>query len=97
MGIKKYLKSIIGTVIVATALVFGSASAGQFTNYTGRVGHFFMASAGYAVVIIEGSKVAGYHDGTNSAIATAIDNAKRLNQTITVSIDNKTYKILYVR
>ena len=99
MGIKNYLKSIIAAAITASAIVSGSVSAESFTNYTGDVYYFFTLQDGYTFVIIETAEenVAGYYIGTNSAMATVIDNAKRFNQSITVSIDNTTNLIKGVR
>lgn len=100
MRIKKNLKSIIGAAITATALVSGSASAATFTNHTGCIVYAFSGDDGYTFVDVEkadGTHALGYYIGTNSVIATIIDNAKRFNQDATVSIDNETYKILYVQ
>ena len=97
MRIKNYLKGIIGAVIAATALVSGSVNA---ETITGSVHWLSTNGNGYTFVNIKrtnGLHVVAYYTGTNSAIATVIDNAKRLNQTVTVSIDNKTHRILYVQ
>lgn len=87
MKIKKHIKNIMGAAITTAALASGSANA---TNYTGSVVYFFTNDDGYTFINVgaPGGNVVGYYTGTNSAIATVIDNAKRLNQEITVNIDN---------
>ena len=103
MGIKNYLKSIIGTVIVVTVLVFGSASATtvqQPQQVTGTIIWATTSGSGYLFMSMlpeSGIPKFCYYTGTNSAIATIIDNAKRLNQKVTVVIDNNTNKLLLVR
>ncbi len=97
MGTKKNIKSIIGAAITATALVSGSASAEMVT---GTIFWTATSSNGYTYVNIlqaSGSPKFGYYTGTNSAIATILDNAKRFKQKVTVTIDDNTNKILVVR
>ena len=99
MRIKNYLKSIIGAVITATALVSGAASA-EITGYTGTVVNSLTGVGGYTfatVVTPAGGGVSAYYYGNNSAIATILDNAKRLDQVVTVYVDNATRKITLVQ
>ena len=85
MKIKKQIKNIMGAAIATAALASGSASA---TTYTGSVAYFFTNEDGYTFVNVAapGGNVIAYYTRTNSAIATVIDNAKRLNQDVTVNI-----------
>lgn len=86
MKTKKHMKNIIGAAITATALVAGSAGAGTLT---GTVAGFFADGSGYTFVNIStptGNGIA-YYTGTNSAIATILDNARRHSSTITVTTD----------
>ena len=97
MRIKNYLKGIIGAVIAATALVSGSVNA---ETITGSVHWLSTNGNGYTFVNIKrtnGLHVVAYYTGTNSAIATVIDNAKRLNQNVTVVTDDNIFKIKQVR
>ena len=96
MRIKKQIKNIIGAAITVSALASGSAGAQKMT--TGSVTWFSTERSGYTYINVRnstGNNIIAYYIGTNSAIATVVDNAKRLNQDITIVTDN--YKIVQVR
>ncbi len=96
MKIKKNNKNIMCAAIAATALVTGASSA---ATYTGSVEWFSTNDDGYTFVNVltpTGNAIA-YYTGTNSAIATVIDNANRLNQDVTIVTDDATYQIKQVR
>ena len=99
MGIKNYLKRITGVAIAVTAIASGSAISKTFTSHTGSISYAFSFDDGYTFVDIkkaDGTYAKGYYFGSNSVIATIIDNAKRLNQDVTVRVDNETHRIIYV-
>ena len=100
MKIKKYVKNIIGAALATAALVSGSAGASTWTTYTGSVAWFSTNDDGYTfvnVLDIDGYNKIAYYTGTNSAIATVIDNASRLNQDVTVVVTTGTNQIFQVR
>ena len=89
----------MGAAIAASALVSGAAGAATFTNHTGSVATSWTGADGYTFVGLNtptGYRAA-FYTGTNSAIATVLDNAKRLDQDATVSIDDITSRIIYVQ
>lgn len=102
MEINKYTKNIIGATITAIALYSASTSANEYTPtfiHTGTVAWLQTHDDGYTFVNLNnsnGTNVIGYYDGSNSAITTIIDNAKRLNQDVTIIIE-KSWKIIRVR
>ena len=97
MKMKLSLKSILSSAVIASSLVAGSASS---ATLTGKVAWFSTngAAGNYTFVNVltpTGNAVA-YYIGDNTAIATVIDNAKRLNQSVTVVTDSAN-KITQVR
>ena len=98
MKIKKHIKNIMGAAITVAALSSGSASADEFT---GTIHWFSTADDGYTFVNVlptsGGTNRVAYYTGTNSAIATVIDNAKRLNQEVTVVTAEGGWNIIQVR
>ena len=96
MKIKNHIKNIIGAAITVSALASGTAGA---ATLTGSVAWFSTSGDGYTFVNVltpTGNAVA-YYTGTNSAIATVIDNANRLNQDVTVVTAEGEWEIVQVR
>ena len=96
MKIKNHIKNIIGAAITVSALASGTAGA---ATLTGSVAWFSTNDDGYTFVNVltpTGNAIA-YYTGTNSAIATVIDNANRLNQDVTVVTNDATFQIVQVR
>lgn len=98
MAIKKHIKNMTYITITASALVCGSVNA-EITGYNGAVSNSFTGVDNYtfATIATPTTPVSGYYIGNNSAIATILDNAKRLNQDITIYIDNATGRITHVQ
>ena len=94
MRIKKHVKNIIGAAITASSLVCGSAIA-EMTEYTGLISNTFTMDDGYTFATVGGTSA--WYTGNNSAIATNLDNAKRLNQEITIYVDSTTSLIIAVQ
>lgn len=97
MGIKNHLKSIVGATFTASTLVVGSANA-ETTGYNGLVSNSFTGVDDYTFATIASQpSMSAYYRGDNTAIATILDNAKRLNQEVTVYIDDSTGRITHVQ
>lgn len=94
MKIKKHIKNILGVAFVLSGLASGSANA-ESISYTGLVSNTFTMYDDYTFATVAGHS--GYYIGPNSAIATKLDNAKRLNQEITIYVDSTTGVITLVQ
>ena len=103
MEINKYTKNIIAATITAVALYSVPASAIEdirTLTHTGTVAWLQTHDDGYTFVNLNnsnGGNVVGYYDGSNSAITTVLDNAKRLNQDVTIIMERGFWKIIRVR
>ena len=85
-------------MIIATVLISGVASGESLTSHTGRINHTFTGEDGITFINIAESPeltIIANYDGTDPAIVQVVDNAKRLNRDITVSLENQSNKIIY--
>lgn len=94
----KFTKNIFRTIIIATILTSGVASGESLTSHSGKINHSFTGEDGITFInIAESPKltIIANYDETDSAIVQIVDNAKRLNKKITVSLESGSNKIVY--